>query len=205
MATKPTAILYTLGENLYVNLTNRCPCRCTFCIRQNGAGVGSADNLWFAHDPTLDEVLAAFEQVDLSAYPELIFCGYGEPTCALDNLLAVCRWVREHSTIPIRLNTNGLGDKIAGAPIAPRLEGLIDTVSISLNAPDAARYLAVTRPSFGEGSFEAMLRFAQDCRAYVPQVQFTVVDVLPPEQIAASQRLADTLGIPLRVRAYSTD
>lgn len=197
-------ILYTLDKGLYVNLTNQCPCRCRFCIRQNGDGVGSADNLWFEHDPSLEQVMDAFQNVDLNDYDELIFCGYGEPTCALDNLLAVCRYVRENSTIPIRLNTNGLGDLINRKETAPLLHGLVDTVSISLNAPTKEAYLDVTRPSFGEKAFDAMLRFARSCKGEVPHVQFTVVDVISKEDIAASQELADAQGIPLRVRAYSS-
>ena len=27
-------ILYEVYENLYVNMTNKCPCACTFCLRQ---------------------------------------------------------------------------------------------------------------------------------------------------------------------------
>ena len=113
-----TDILYTLGRGLYVNLTNKCPCRCTFCIRGNTDSVGSADNLWFEHEPGLEQVMEAFRQVKLEEYDELIFCGYGEPTCALDNLLAVCRYVRGISDIPIRLNTNGLSDQKEDGPAA---------------------------------------------------------------------------------------
>ena len=198
-----TDILYTLGSGLYVNLTNKCPCRCTFCIRENGEGVGSADNLWFEHEPKLEQIMEAFRQVRLEDYSELIFCGYGEPTCALDNLLAVCRYVRSVSAIPIRLNTNGLADLIHQKKTAPLLTGLVDTVSVSLNAPDAAKYTALVRPSFGEKAFDAMLQYARDCREAVPHVVFSVVDVMPPEDIEACRQLAQRDGIPLRVREYS--
>ena len=198
-----TDILYTLGRGLYVNLTNKCPCRCTFCIRGNTDSVGSADNLWFEHEPGMEQVMEAFRQVKLEEYDELIFCGYGEPTCALDNLLAVCRYVRGISDIPIRLNTNGLSDLINKKKTAPLLKGLVDTVSVSLNAPDAAKYNALVQPSFGERSFEAMLQFARDCKKEVPQVMFSIVDVMPKEDIDACRRLADREGISLRVRTYS--
>ena len=33
---------------------------------------------------------------------------------------------------------------------------------------------------------------------------FTVVDVIPKEQIRLSQELADRLGVPLRVRTYDS-
>lgn len=198
-----TEILYTLGNNLYVNLTNHCPCRCTFCIRSNGDGVGSADNLWFSHEPSMEEILAAFQEFNLDDYDELVFCGYGEPTCALDHLLETCRYVRSISPIKIRINTNGLSDLINKKPTAPLLKGWVDAVSISLNAPDKEKYLAVTRPSFGEESFQAMLDFAKECKKYVPEVMMTVVDVIPKEEIEASKELAKKIGIALRVRKYS--
>ena len=102
-------ILYVYGDSLYVNLTNKCPCRCTFCIRSQKEGLGTAESLWLDHDPTAEEVLAAFGDYDLSAYQEVIFCGYGEPMCALDTLLAVCRYLRGVGGVKIRVNTNGLG------------------------------------------------------------------------------------------------
>ena len=105
-------ILYVYGDSLYVNLTNKCPCRCTFCIRSQKEGLGTAESLWLDHDPTAEEVIAAFGDYDLSAYQEVIFCGYGEPMCALDTLLAVCRYLRGVGGVKIRVNTNGLGDLI---------------------------------------------------------------------------------------------
>lgn len=193
-------ILYTVGDGLYVNLTNLCPCDCTFCIRQNGPGAYGSDPLWLEHEPTYEEVIAAFDAFDLSAFKELVFCGYGEPMERPDLLLRVCSFVRGTSNIPIRINTNGLSDLINGHPTAPMLDGLVDTVSISLNAPTAEEYLEVTRPCFGAPAFDAMLKFATECKKYVPEVLFTVVDVLAPADIEAAQRLADSLGIALRVR-----
>lgn len=195
-------ILYEYEGNLYVNLTNQCPCSCTFCIRSQQEGLGTADSLWLDHDPTPDEVLSAFAARDLSQYGEVIFCGYGEPFCALDNLLAACRYIRSVSPVKTRVNTNGLGDLICQKPTAPLLEGLLDTVSISLNAPDADAYAALSRPSYGPAAFDAMLRFAADCKRYVSSVKFSVVDVITPRQIDACRTLAERMGIPLRVRHW---
>ena len=197
-------ILYPVGEHLYVNLTNRCPCSCTFCIRQNGDGAYGSDSLWLEHDPDLNEVKAAFANWNLADFTELVFCGYGEPTEAL---LLLCEAARFAKTLPgcppIRLNTNGLSDLIHGVPTAHLLAGLLDTVSISLNAGTKDAYLAVTRPKW-ENAFEAMQQFAVDCKQYVPRVMFTVVDVIPKEEIDAAQALADSLQIPLRVRKYDS-
>ncbi|MBR3046329.1 MAG: TIGR04100 family radical SAM protein [Oscillospiraceae bacterium] len=197
-------ILYPVGEHLYVNLTNKCPCACTFCIRQNGDGAYGSDSLWLQHDPTLAEVKKAFEAWNLADFTELVFCGYGEPTEALEMLLLTAQYAKTlPGCPPVRLNTNGLSDLIHGKKTAHLLEGLVDTVSISLNAGTKQEYLAVTRPKW-DNAFEAMQQFAVDCKPYVKKVMFTVVDVIPKEEIEAAQQVADSLGIPLRVRKYDS-
>ena len=197
-------ILYPVGQHLYVNLTNKCPCACTFCIRQNGDGAYGSDSLWLEHDPDLDEIKAAFAKWDLSQFTELVFCGYGEPTEALPMLLRTAKYAKTlPGCPPIRLNTNGLSDLIHGEPTASQFAGLIDTVSISLNAGTEKEYMAVTRPKW-DNAFEAMQKFALDCKKYVPKVMFTVVDVIPQSEIEAAQAVADRLGIPLRVRKYDS-
>lgn len=193
-------IAYTVGDGIYLNLTNRCPCRCVFCIRQEQDTVGNSDSLWLKNEPTADEVLEALASYNLEDYREIVFCGYGEPMEQLDVLLEVCRRIRAISSLPIRINTNGLADLIHGKPSAPLLEGLVDTVSISLNAPDRQRYHEVVQSIYGPLAFDALLQFAVGCKAYVPHVMFTVVDILSSEEIAACRQLAVGLGIPLRVR-----
>lgn len=80
------------------------------------------------------------------------------------------------------------------------LEGLVNSISISLNAPDKISYNEVTRPVFGEESFNEMLKFASDCKKYIKEVKFSVVDIISDEQIKKSYELASRLGIELRVR-----
>lgn len=186
-------IVYTLGQNLYLNLTNRCPCACTFCIRQNGAGVGSAGNLWHDSDPSLDEVMKALSGVNLSDYPEVVLCGYGEPMCALDTLVKTCDYLKSHGC-RVRLNTNGLADLVHEKPTAHLLKGRVDIVSISLNAPTADKYMKLCAPEFGERSFEAMLAFTRECKLYVPTVILSVVDVIPEEDIAQCRAIAEGMG-----------
>lgn len=193
-------IVYEYGGGLYVNLTNRCPCRCNFCIRSQTDGLGSADSLWLEHEPAAEEVLSAFEKYNLSHYQEVVFCGYGEPLCALDTLLEVSRHLKK-SGIRLRINTNGLGDLIHGKPTVPLLKGLIDAVSISLNAPDAQCYDALCHPAF-ENAHEAMLAYARACRDNF-DTHFSVVDVIQPAEIARCKIVAEELGIPLRVRHFS--
>lgn len=195
-------ILYDVGGKLYINLTNKCPCNCTFCIRHNGDGAYGSDSLWLEHEPSLDEVKAAFAKVDMSKYKEVVFCGYGEPMERVNEVIAVGEFVKaNYGDITVRLNTNGLGDKIHGVPTAKLLQGAVDIVSISLNSYCKEKYNEVTRPKWDD-AFDAMLSFAADCKSYLPQVVFTVVDVIPPEDISRAKALAMSIGIPLRVREY---
>ena len=199
---KRMTILYDVGGKLYINLTNNCPCNCTFCIRHNGDGAYGSDSLWLEHEPSLDEVKAAFAKVDMSKYKEVVFCGYGEPMERVNEVIAVGEFVKaNYGDVNVRLNTNGLGDKIHGVPTAKLLQGAVDIVSISLNSYCKEKYNEVTRPKWDD-AFDAMLSFAADCKSYLPQVVFTVVDVIPPEDISRAKALAMSIGIPLRVREY---
>ncbi len=195
-------IFYKYGGKLYVNVTNRCSCNCTFCIRNNGDSVGDNGSLWLEHEPSFEEIVHAYEALKPTGCPEVIFCGYGEPLERLDIVLKTCDYLRRVSDMKIRINTNGLSDLINGKPTAHLLKGLVDTVSISLNAANAEDYQRLCRPDFGEAAFLAMLRFAKDCKQMVPKVVFSVVDVIPAGEIDACRRIAAELDIPLRVRAY---
>ena len=192
-------IFYAYGGSAYANLTNKCPCRCSFCIRKNGDSVGTATNLWLSADPAMEEILAELAEFPLSDYPELVFCGYGEPTCAAENLAATARYVKEHYGIRTRLNTNGLGNLVNGRDILPEIGPWIDAVSISLNAPTPEKYDAICHPVY-EGAFEEMLRFAESCRGVIPEITFTVVDVISSEDIEACRKIAEERGIRFRVR-----
>lgn len=199
---KRMTILYDVGGKLYINLTNKCPCNCTFCIRHNGDGAYGSDSLWLEHEPSLNEVKEAFSKVDMSKYKEVVFCGYGEPMERVNEVIAVGEFVKaNYGDVTVRLNTNGLGDKIHGVPTAKLLQGAVDIVSISLNSYCREKYNEVTRPKWDD-AFDAMLSFAADCKSYLPQVVFTVVDVIPPEDISRAKALAMSIGIPLRVREY---
>jgi radical SAM enzyme (TIGR04100 family) len=195
---------YEIGDSLYLNITNRCDCACVFCVRLGQDEIEGSGSLWLEHEPTAAEMTAELEKRKLESYREIVFCGYGEPTESLDVLLETARWLKKTAPgIPLRLNTNGLCDLSHGKAVAPLLRGLIDSVSISLNAPDAERYAEVTRPCASikkSAAFEAMLAFAESCKENVPHILFTVVDILAPEELARCKALAAEMGIPLRVR-----
>lgn len=190
-------IAYPMGDSLYLNITNRCTNDCVFCIRRNGNGVGGYD-LWLPNEPTVDRILQAVG--DPGGYSEIVFCGYGEPTCRLDTLVAVGRALRPFG-IPLRLNTNGQAELIGGRDPWPELEGIFHAMSISLNAPDAAGYVDLCRPRWGEAAFMAVVDFARKAKKHVHSVTLSAV-AFPGVDLPGCHKLAEALGIPLRIREY---
>ena len=195
-------IIYTYKDSVYANITNKCNCRCTFCIRFVKDSVGEAQTLWHQTNPTLDEVITAIRNFDFTGYNELVFCGYGEPTCQLDILLAAADYAKKEKNLRIRLNTNGQGNIENGRDIVPDLSKVIDSVSISLNAPSKKEYEEVTRPLHDNG-FENMIEFSKRCREIIGDVRWSVVDVLPKEEIDRCIALSSEYDIPLRIRKKS--
>ena len=136
-------------------------------------------------------------------YQEVVFCGFGEPTEALDVLLGTARYIKEHFGKPIRINTNGLGNLINGKDILPLFPGLIDTLSISLNTPNADRYHELVRSRFGEQSFDAMLAFAREAVNYVPNVVMTTVaTTLTSEEEEQCRKICESIGAKYRIRPW---
>ena len=196
-------ITYPVKNGIYINMTNRCPCACTFCLRNNRDSVYGSEPLWLDREPTVEEICESIDAWDLAKYSEVVFCGYGEPTERLDALLKVASYIKAKSNIKIRINTNGLADLIWKEKTAPKLEGLIDCVSVSLNATNKEDYLKIVRPKFGIDSFDAMLCFTKDCVNYVPDVVMTVVDVVTsPEEQQRCREICDSIGAKLRVRPF---
>lgn len=187
---------YQIGENLYVNLTNRCSNRCTFCVR-NGKETYEGHALWLkGGEPTAEQVIS--EIGDPKKYREIVFCGFGEPTYRLREMLEICDYVRKEGG-KTRLNTNGHGNVINGRNIAPELKGRVDAVNISLNAPSAEEYDRVCLPQIGN-AYEAMKEFARDLKACGINCWFSVVDCIGQEAVGKCRKIADGVGIPLRVR-----
>ncbi len=196
-------ILYPLYGNLYVNMTNRCPCACTFCLRNNGDELNGSGNLWLDREPDVSEVKAAFDQFPPDRYEDIVFCGYGEPTERLEDLLEVAAFAKEKFQKKIRVNTNGLANLIHGKDVTPMFGGIVDAVSISLNTPDPEEYLRLTRSRFGAGSFEAMLAFARDVKKYVPSVVMTTVETtISSEQEEWCRKICEDLGVTYRIRSF---
>lgn len=201
---KALTVVYEVGESLYINITNKCSNRCDFCIRNHADGAYGSDPLWLEREPTVEETISAIKSSDPTRYKELVFCGYGEPSCRLEDAVSVALQIkREYPTVKIRINTNGQSDLILGRESAPLYKDAFDTVSISLNAPTAEKYQAICHSVYGEQSFDAVISFARAVKAYVPTVQFSVVDTfLSDEDIALCREISASAGVQLRVRAY---
>ena len=200
---KAMTISYEVGNNLYINLTNKCPCACTFCIRTHADGAYGSDPLWLEHEPSFSEIFDDLAKRNLTKYDEIVFCGYGEPTERIDDVVVVAKALRMIPDCPkLRINTNGLGDLVNGRSVASELCAVMDTVSVSLNAGTKDEYMAVTRPKF-DNAWEAMQKFTSDCvKTGQAEIIMSIVDVIPQEQIDASKKVCESLGATLRIRTF---
>jgi len=190
-------IAYEIGDNLYLNITNRCPNACPWCVRFRSPYL-KGHNLTLDHEPSYEEIIAAMG--DVSGYGEVVFCGYGEPTERLDTLKQVASYLKGKGA-RVRLDTNGLGSLIAGRDIVPELVGLVDAVSVSVNTADARQYAEICRPTFGEKAHEAVLEFVRRAKEAIGDVTVTAV-TLPGVDVEAVRRLAEGMGVRFRARKY---
>ena len=197
--------LYTLDGNLYVNLTNKCSNACDFCVRNEKSSY-FGNYLWLRNgDPTAEKVMAAANGYgDLSRFKEVVFCGFGEPTYKVAEMVALCDYFHEKG-LKTRLNTNGQGNLINKRDITPDLKGKIDFVNISLNASCYEKYQPICRSQFREAGFDGMIEFAKLCRRNGIDCRFSIVDCIGEEEVQACKYLAESVKIPLYVRKYITE
>ena len=196
-------ITYEVGSGLYINLTNRCNNRCVFCVRDEESKGGYGD-LWLEREPEIEEICTDIAKRDISKYSEIVFCGFGEPTMRLDAVCAVADFIKEHYIeTPIRLNTNGLANAYYNKDITPSLAGRIDTVSISLNTPDAEKYEKICRPFCKDKAHGAVIDFGKKAKEHVKRVIFTVVGTtISDDEIEKCRSIAEECGVSFRVREF---
>lgn len=187
---------YTLRDSRYLNITNRCTLRCGFCPKFNGQWAVQDYALRLRQEPAIEEIVAAAGNPE--DYREIVFCGLGEPTLRLYALLEAATRLR-HRARRIRLNTDGLANLVYGRDVTPDMEGLIDALSVSLNAQDAETYNRHCRPKL-PGAREAMLDFVKHARDFVPEITLTAIDGLEGVDMAACERIARDLGVGFRRR-----
>ncbi len=196
------AIVYSLGNQLYLNITNQCPNSCWFCFRNYKHGVGGF-NLKLAREPEFSEVILELDKaLRLKRWSEAVFCGFGEPTCRLNILLELARWIKEHyPKVPIRLDTNGHGYMLnKGREVVKELKAAgVERVSVSLNGHNPESYNENCRPKI-EGAFEAVLDFISKAKVEL-NVEVSAIRI-PEVDVAKVEVLVNSMGIPFRVRDY---
>ncbi len=198
---------YIVGNGIYINLTNRCTNDCTFCLRNNGDTAYGSDSLWLEREPSPDEVIAQIDDIYFDECESFVFCGYGEPTCRFDALIETAQKLKKaYPDIPIRLNTNGQSELINGEGSTKMLFGLIDSISISMNASNESDYDKLCHSVFGKKAYSAMLEFASHCVGYIALVQFSVVETtLSDDDIRKCQENVDKIGARLRIRKFISE
>lgn len=191
--------VYEYGDSLYINLTNKCPNNCEFCLRNFKNGVGE-DDLRLSREPNFEDVKEALSLFPLKKYDEIVFCGFGEPMCALSVLSQVGPYLKRLG-LKTRVNTNGLGGLWNKRGDVPQLiSKYIDSVSISLNASNRELYQEICRSKYGEEAFDAIIDFTKGCVENGIDTTLTVVDFIGEDEIAECRKLADELGAKFRVR-----
>ncbi len=192
-------IAYSIRKSLYLNITNICPNKCNFCARNKNYFI-KGHYLKLEHEPDFNEIVDALGKK--SDYEEIVFCGFGEPTARIELLLKIASYLKRNSQ-KIRLNTNGLGNLINNRDILPEMKGLIDAISISLNAQNAEIYNKVCMPDNPEEAYQSIISFAHSARLYIPKVIISVVN-LPEVDIEACKKIADSIGAEFKIRSYVT-
>ena len=196
-------IVYKYKDNIYFNITNKCPCRCVFCIRDKKMAIGEAKKLFHDREPTKEEIKKAIDSFDFGDAQSAVFCGYGEPTSAFDNLIYAAQYLKKlYPEKKLRLNTNGLSDLINKKPTATQICKVFDSVSISLNAPTSEEYDKITRNIYPGKAYGAMLDFAKDCIKGGIEVRLSVVDVIGEEKVRKSRDIAQSIEADFVLREY---
>jgi TatD DNase family protein len=190
-------ITYEIRDCLYLNITNRCTNACDFCMR-NQTGFVKGHNLRLEKEPSAEEILRAIGNPD--KYREIVFCGYGEPTLRLDIVSAVSKELKAKGC-RVRVVTNGHGDIINGRRITKDIAGIVDKVSVSLNADTEEAYGRICKPQFGSAAYTAVIDFIKDCAANGIEAEVTCLD-LPGVDIAKCERIAREAGGKFRLRRY---
>lgn len=195
----PGRIAYQVKDALYLNVTNRCTLACRFCLKRGGHSLGDIP-LALRREPTAAEVLAAYREASGERYAEAVFCGVGEPLLRAEIVIEVGRKLRAEGQ-RVRVNTDGLASLVLGRDIVPELRGAVDTLSVSLNAPDVETYTRLCQPPDAQAAFASLCEFIRRAARDIPKVVATAV-ALPGVDLAACERLALSLGAQFRARPF---
>ena len=195
-------LVYQLEGKIYINLTNKCTNDCIFCLRRDKDDV-KGQELWLDNeDFTSKDVILQLKKFELSS--EVVFCGYGEPLLKLDMLKEVAKYIKDnYPNVKIRINTNGHANYVYKRNIAPELKGLVDLISVSLNAENSQEYDRLSQPSF-QGAYEEVKKFIKACSDAGIEVVASIVEGYKGEHhdIELCKKIAQECGATLRVREW---
>lgn len=189
-------VAYRIRDSLYLNITNRCTNTCSFCVKFRSDFV-KGHRLKLLHEPDEEEIRRAIG--DPAAYREIVFCGYGEPLLRIETVKNISKWVTENNG-KVRINTNGHANLIHKRDVLPELKGIVNSISVSLDAQDEETYERLCRPAF-RNAYAEVLRFIKRAAETMPNVQVTVVE-LPGVDVERCREIAAELGVSFRLRKY---
>ncbi|MDR3071377.1 MAG: TatD family nuclease-associated radical SAM protein [Endomicrobium sp.] len=191
-------ISYVFGDNLYLNITNKCMMACPYCIKHKWANKFNDNDLKLKKEPSCQEVIESIG--DPKKYNEIVFCGFGDSLVNIEAVKEISKWIKEHDG-KVRINTAGLANRYHGKNVLPELKGLVDIISISLNGSNPKEHNELNRPMFGEKSFDEVLKFAKEAKKHIPKVIITAVE-LPEFDVSNVKTIANEIGVPFRIRSY---
>lgn len=189
-------LVYTIGNSLYINLTDRCTLACEFCPKIQGSMDVHEYNLLLSARHPVEEYLAKIG--DPAQYDEIVFCGFGEPTLRIKELLIIAAYCKAAGT-RVRVNTDGLGNLVNKRNILPELAKCVDALSVSMNAQNETVYDKHCVPAV-KGSYESMLEFLRLAPEYIADTTATAIEGLEGVDVDACEKQAIQLGVKFRKR-----
>lgn len=196
-----------MEDSLYLNITNRCTNACSFCIRYKAREFHGQYKLWLDREPSVEEILEAVG--DPLKYKQIVFCGYGEPLIRLETVIETAKRIKSYPPKglttyqpKIRVDTNGHANLFYQRNILPELKGLVDIMSISLNAESASAYEMICHSLFGKRAYPAVIEFIKEAKKYIPEVEASVVNLPELVDLKKAKKLAEDLGVKFRLRSY---
>jgi TatD DNase family protein len=174
---------------------------CPYCIKHKWAGAFRGNDLALTKEPTASQTIEAIQKLGQpSNFDEIIFCGYGDALIRLDETVEIAKWIKQNGG-KTRVNTAGLANAFYKENILPRLKGLIDAISVSLNGTNPRQHNELNKPMFAETAFNEIINFAKEAKNYIPSVTITAVE-LPGLDIKKVEEIAKNAKVNFRARPY---
>ena len=193
-------IAYKIRNSLYLNITNRCTNHCSFCAKFKSYTV-KGHYLRLSEEPDLPEVMKAIGPDPHERFDEIVFCGYGEPLIRIDLVKELGLKLKKMGC-KVRIDTDGLANLVHGRNVLPELH-FVDTISVSLNAPDSTEYQKIIKTPFGDAAYPAILFFLREAKKHIAKVVATAVSVPGVDMEGCRVVAEDEIGVPFRVREYN--